>query len=107
MPFAGDFSGVNPGETKVFSIDFGPQIATGDSIASCSGAVTTYYGNDTNAATIAIGPAQFLGTIVSQNLGGTSNGFQAGVYYRWTATAITTYGATLINYGHIACSAIS
>jgi hypothetical protein len=107
MPFAGDFSAVSPGETKSFSIDFVAQLSTGETISSCTGAVAAYYGTDANATTIATGAAAFSGSVVLQKLGGVSQGFQPGVIYRWTVSVVTSLGATLINYGHIACMAIS
>ena len=107
MASVGDFSPVNPGETKTFSIDFAAQLAAGDSIVSCSGSVAAYFGTDANAATIALAPASKSGSVVLQSLGGVSQGFQAGVVYRWTATAVTANGMTLINYGHIACQSIA
>lgn len=108
MPYAGAFSAVNPGELISFSIDFGPQLATGDSINNATSAVTAFVGTDANAAALAINTPTITGTIISQFLGGAApGGFQVGVTYSWTVTAYTTQGMTLINYAHVPCLGIS
>ena len=111
MPFAGTYSAVSPGEIISFSIDFGPQLAIGDSIDSSHAPTTTltvYSGTDANAANLPIGTPTINGTIISQYIGHLSpTGFQQNVVYRWTVTVTTKLGATLINYAHIPCLSIN
>jgi len=98
---------VSPGEVISFSIDFGPQMALGDTLTGASGALSVYSGIDGNAASLMAGSPVIKGTIVSQLIGAAGGGFQPSVIYRWTVTATTSEGMTLVNYGHIPCQAIN
>jgi hypothetical protein len=106
-PAAGDFGQVAPGEIESFSIDFTAKLSAGDTLSSVASIVSTYLGGvDPGASALLQGSPVISGNVVSQFIGA-SNGFQAGVTYRWTAIAQTALGASLIAWGHIACIPIN
>jgi hypothetical protein len=108
MPFAGTFNPAIPGETKSFSIDFVNDIAAGDAIDRATGTLAVFYGSDPNAAElVAPGPPAISGSVVTQILGYGPTGFQPGIIYRWTVTAETTGGWTLVAYAHLPCNAVA
>jgi hypothetical protein len=100
MPFAGDYSGVNPNERVPLQMDFTLQIPGGDSLSNASATMSVYYGTDANAANVLSGSPNISGNIVTQYAGA---GWVAGVVYRLTITVTTANGAILSNYGHIFC----
>jgi hypothetical protein len=106
MPFAGTFDPAIPSEQKAFSIDFVNDLAAGDSIVSATATVAVFYGQDVNVAQLVIPPPAINGTIVTQVLG-LGPGFQPGTIYRWTVTALTQGGWTLISYAHLPCNAVA
>ena len=97
MPFAGDFSAVDPPERVPLSIDFSAQIPTGDSLASVTTTMAAYYGTDANASALLYGAPAYSGTVVTQWAG---PGWLPGVVYRLTMTAVTAKGATISLYAH-------
>jgi hypothetical protein len=108
MPFAGTFNAVLPGETRPFSIDFINDIAAGDTIASASATIESFYGVDENVALLpAPGPPGIVGTTVIQTLGFGPYGFQPGIIYRWTVKAETAGGWVLISFAHLPCRAVA
>jgi hypothetical protein len=110
MPFAGTFAPAIPGETKSFSIDFVNDLAAGDSLISATATLDCFYGSDPNVGLLlAPGPPAIRGTAVSQVAGNTiyERGFQPGVIYRWTVTAKTAGGWTLVAYAHLPCNAVA
>lgn len=105
MPFVGDFSAVDPTERVPLSIDFSAQIPSGDGLASvASSSLDAYYGTDANAASLLYGSAAKAGTVVTQWAG---PGWLPGVVYRLTLTCLTTNGATVSLYAHIACNSVN
>jgi len=100
MPYVGDFSPCDSGELLSLSFDFSSWIPSGDSIASCSGAVTAYEGVDPSAAALAVGAPVASGTVVSQWVG---PAFVPGVVYRLYLSVTTAFGSKLTAFGHIAC----
>lgn len=106
MPQVGDWPPVDPPERIPLSIDFSPQLPTGDSLSATPTAPTAtiaaYLGTDPNAAALLYGAAAISGTKVVQWVG---PGWLPGVIYRVTMTAQTTSGATISLYAHIAAQA--
>ena len=110
MPFAGNVSAVSPGEVKSFTIDFSAQLATGETIASVTSSTLAAAPQgmaDTNAPNLLQGSPAHTTTAVSQFIGATSNGFQAGALYIWTVTVLTSQAQTLVAFAHIPCTGVS
>jgi hypothetical protein len=108
MPFAGTFAPAIPGETKSFSIDFVNDLAAGDSLISATSRLECLFGVDPNVSLLlAPGPPAINGTLVTQVAGNSiyPRGFQPGIIYRWTVTAKTALGWTLVSYAHLPCNA--
>ena len=106
MPYSGDWTYCDPGETDTFSVDFAPRLTpSGDSIASLVSAVmSVWQGVDANVGSIIIGSPAVSGTICTVKAGGNSPaGFQPSVGYRIMFTILTTQGRTLSNYCHVNC----
>jgi hypothetical protein len=104
MAFAGTFKAAIPGERKAFSIDFVNDLAAGDAIASVSTALTVFFGADASVASLKVSLPAVNGSVVSQGFG---PGFQPGIIYRWTVTAKTEGGATLVSYAYLPCYALA
>ena len=106
MPFAGTFAPAIHGEMKSFSIDFAADLSPGDTLASATAAFSVFYGVDPNVAQLVVPPPAIAGSIVSQVLG-FGPGFQPGIIYRWTVTALTQGGWTIVSYAHLPCKAVA
>jgi len=102
MPRVGDFSAVDAAEIVSLSIDFANELATGDSITACSGALTAYDGADSNAPNLVVSAATFSGTVVTQIVG---PGFVPGVVYQWWANAGLASGLRKQLFGFLPCTA--
>ena len=103
MPFCGYFSPRDPGETRAFSINFAQDINASDTIASVTVTLAADIGfTDSNAPNLCVGLPTITGAIVSQMIGGPNpTGFQAGVTYLLTMTAITAAGETVSEQARI------
>ncbi len=105
MPFAGDSQPIAPTEKRVLQINFGPQLLTGDAIASIlSVTIAAYEGVDADAFALVSGSPSFSGAVVSQAAG---PNWVAGVVYRVTAQVQTALGETPVVWFHIACAAVT
>jgi hypothetical protein len=102
MAFLGNWPSVVTGETKIFSINFGPEtgLVPGDTILSCSASISVASGVDPNAAALIDGTPYINGLFVSQILSG---GFVPLVVYRLMMKANMASGLVFINDGHIPC----
>lgn len=100
-----DFDPLDPGEQRIFSLDFTKDLAPGETITGAVGGnwvMTPIIGTDVTGA----GPSGALGingAIVSQMAGNAT----PGVKYRLGVTVTTSKGQTLPLYSHVACKALA
>ena len=109
MPFSGVYyPPTSPGEIQPFSIDFGSQLAVGETLVGTPVAqLVVINGVDASPGSSVIGAAVINGTLVSQNIGGVApGGLQPEVVYNLILTATTSSGKTLVNNAHIPCADI-
>jgi hypothetical protein len=93
-----DFSPKRAGESEVFTVDFAPLLAPGETVTSAAWSITPIDGQDPSAASMIVGAASVDGGKVSQMIG---SGVP-GVRYAPICTAQTSNGQTLIlpEYGN-------
>lgn len=93
-----DFSPKRAGEDEVFTVDFAPLLAAGETITSPVWTITPVNGSDPSAASMIDGAASISGTKVSQKI----KGGVPGLRYAPICTAQTSAGQTLIlpEYGN-------
>ena len=93
-----DFTPKRAAEVEVFTVDFSPLLATGETITSAVWSSTVTRGVDATPGTMIQGAATITGNKVSQLIKGGITGNQ----YAPVCTAITSAGQTLIlpEYGN-------
>lgn len=79
-------------EAEIFTVDFGPRLASGVTISSPVWSITPVDGSDPSAGSMIIGSAAISGTTSSQIIGGGV----PGIRYAPTCTVQTSDGQTLI-----------
>jgi hypothetical protein len=104
MALLGDWSpAAAPGDEFIISGSISLRLGT-DTISAVTGSIAVYQGVDSNAAALALAPAAFNGSTVSQLVGGS---WIATVVYRWAFTVTTAGGQTLEFWAHIPTVAIT
>jgi hypothetical protein len=98
-----DWDDIDPGETILFSLDFGKLISAGDSIGSATWTCSVASGVDAAAASRRSGTTMVSGTVVSQLM----TTMQPGVLYRLQAYATLASGQVVTLYSHVACTPAS
>ncbi len=87
-----DFTPKRVVEVEVFTVDYGPRLATGETIISAVWSVSVVSGVDPTPGAMLSGNASFQGSQVSQML----QGGVAGVTYAPICTALTSQGQILV-----------
>jgi hypothetical protein len=87
-----NFSPMRAGEKEVFTVDFGPLLAAGETISSPVWSITVVDGCDASANAMIQGSSTLAGSTVSQMIG---SGLP-GVRYAPKCTVQTSQGETLI-----------
>lgn len=99
-----DFSPRTIGEKVLYSVDFQLNLASGENILSAVWTCAVEQGSsDPNAAARVSGVASFSGTVTSQLIDfSTAIGpITSGTQYILSAQITTSFGQTLIGYGHV------
>ena len=93
-----DFTPKRAGEVEVFTVDFSPLLATGETVTAATWTNTVMRGTDATPNTMIQGAATITGNKVSQLIKGGITGNQ----YAPVCTAMTSAGQTLIlpEYGN-------
>jgi len=97
-----NFEPVEPTTARWFYLDFGPDLAVGETIVRAAVNLTTARGSDPNAANLitSVPPADIVGTLVGAFIG---PNWVGGVAYSFEATGFTSAGNVLSNNARIYC----
>lgn len=87
-----NFSSKRAAEVQIFSVDFSPVLATGETLLAAVWAVSVLSGTDATPQSMVTGAASIAGSVVSQKL----QGGVAGVNYAPVCTVTTSLGQTLM-----------
>ncbi len=108
MPWTGlDFSPRDVGEQVLLTIDFAPNLAPGEALASATSAIALLSGTDMTPSNRLIGNPTITGTLVSQMVsfaGLTLTVAAPTNQYRLFIKATTSLSQTLDAYTQVACS---
>jgi hypothetical protein len=87
-----NFSPKRVAEVQIFSVDFSPLLAAGETLSAAVWSVALFSGTDPTPNAMLQGPAVIAGSVVSQVL----KGGVAGGIYGPICTATTSLGQTLV-----------
>lgn len=95
------------GESRFFSLDFGDDLSTGDTISSASWQISVESGNDPYVGLRLVNFSVINNPIVSQQIDFKTNPCTETVYYLLTCVANTSLGETVIGASHVTVVPVS
>ena len=98
-----EFPPLLPSETQTLKVDFGDEMAVGETISTQSVAATVFSGTDSSPSSIISGSASVSGTEVSQKIAAPAS---AGNIYTLTWTITTSLSQTLKKSGLVAIAPV-
>lgn len=96
-----NFSPMRAGAEEIFTVDFAPVLAPGETISAPVWTIVPVDAIDPNASAMILGTASISGTLASQMISAKAGGIP-GVRYAPKCTVTTNNGETLVlpEYGH-------